>query len=43
MNIVQINVLQKPAFTCLAAMSFPRGIGTPFSAAMRFNVDRAFS
>lgn len=30
-------------FTCLAAISFPRGIGTPFSVAMRFSVARAFS
>lgn len=29
--------------TCLAAMSFPRGMGAPFSVAMRFRVSRAFS
>lgn len=34
---------QKQAPTCLAAMSFPRGIGAPFSVAIRFSVARAFS
>ncbi len=36
-------MLQKQAFTCLAAISFPSGIGAPFSVAMRFSVARAFS
>lgn len=29
--------------TCLAAISFPSGMGAPFSVAIRFSVFRAFS
>lgn len=31
------------ALTCLAVISFPSGMGAPFSVAMRFSVARAFS
>lgn len=31
------------SLTCLATMSFPSGMGAPFSVAMRFSVARAFS
>lgn len=42
-NVQGVCVLQKQALTCLAAISFPSGIGAPFSVAMRFKVARAFS